>query len=149
MIRPTICFAVGDIYIGSTDQSLYKRFHQHKSNHKQGIQSCSSFHLFEIYGGSNLEIISLEECDENTRKKRERFYIEHLKCRNKTIVGRTRDEYYKDNRNKINEKKRVKHTCDCGGKYTYVHTARHFKTNKHLKYLLGDNQNPIQESPQL
>jgi Mg-chelatase subunit ChlI len=40
-------------------------------------------------------------------------------------------EYYQNNKEKMNEK----FVCECGGKYTHNHTARHKKTQKHLKWV--------------
>ena len=36
---------------------------------------------------------------------------------------------------KKNENRNEKHNCECGGKFTTRHKAKHLKTNKHLLYM--------------
>ena len=99
------------VYIGSTVQSLNKRFRLHK------IQDCTSQ---EILKYSDAEIILLEcyECENKEQlKNREGEYIRQYNCVNKNIAGRTRKEwiednkeyfkeYYQENKEKLNEKKK-------------------------------------------
>jgi len=61
-------------YVGATKQKLIRRFSKHKSNKKLGEGNCSSNKL-------NLEysiIYELEECSEEDRHDRERYWINHL-----------------------------------------------------------------------
>ena len=44
-------------------------------------------------------------------------------------------QYRADNRELINSKQKVKHTCCCGGKYTLCHKIQHADTKKHLAYI--------------
>jgi hypothetical protein len=53
--------------------------------------------------------------------------IEHIK----EYLKEYKKEYYENNKKKLNEKI----NCECGGLYTYNNKARHFKSNKHLKYI--------------
>jgi hypothetical protein len=43
-------------------------------------------------------------------------------------------QYRADNKDKIKEQKSQKHDCPGGGKYQNTTRARHFKTKKHRKY---------------
>ena len=54
---------------------------------------------------------------------------------NKNIPGRTKKEYYNDNRNKISEHKNIKNNCACGGVYTNTNKSHHLTSNKHNKYV--------------
>ena len=49
-------------------------------------------------------------------------------------------QYYLDNRDKILEKKRKKFNCECGGRYTYNHKAKHLNSKKHQNYINKNNK---------
>tara|TARA_R110002012_G_scaffold15393_2_gene61466 strand:- start:87 stop:686 length:600 start_codon:yes stop_codon:yes gene_type:complete len=87
----------GLVYYGSTCNTFSKRLGQHKD--KQN--TCSSKCLFE---DGTVQIILVEKypcTDKMELNARERYYIENNDCVNKSIPGRTRKEYYKDNQEKI------------------------------------------------
>ena len=146
------CNETEKIYIGSTTQSLTKRFKQHKNNHtswKNGKYHYTTiFKLFDEYGkeNCNIELIENYPCDNNKELElREAYYIRNNNCYNKYIPGRTLKEYKEVNKEKIkeemkkyreNNKEKIKEkiTCNCGGNYTYSHKARHFKSKKHEAY---------------
>jgi len=158
------------VYVGSTCQSLSKRFSWHKRDMKN-----RKFELYEAMienGIENfyIELLELFPCScRDELHKREGQYIRKFDSYkngyNGRIEGRTCKEYYQDNieqikeqkkeyreknrddilkkkrnyyqNNKIGikEKKSQKFVCDCGGKYTKSHKARHLKTKKHKKYI--------------
>jgi hypothetical protein len=86
---------------------------------------------------------------------RERYYYELLKpTMNHNCPGRSatesQKEYYKINAETIRAKQaqyskeyykinyetiRAKYNCECGGRYTHGHRARHFDSAKHKKYI--------------
>jgi len=85
------------IYIGSTIQPLHKRFYEHKSGFKTEINYTSK----EImkYDDAYIELIEDFPC--NSKKeltKREGYYIRNTNCVNTKIAGRTKDEWYVDNK---------------------------------------------------
>ncbi len=43
-------------------------------------------------------------------------------------------QYYRQNKEKINETKNRKYTCECGSTLSHRERARHSKTIKHLNY---------------
>jgi len=95
-------------YIGSTGQKLHRRLSQHKKDKKLG-NKCSSKKL-NLY---NCIIYTLEECLEDQRKEREKYWINKIDCVNHfKLNGRDLDnkkEYMKDynkQHNKINYYKR-------------------------------------------
>jgi hypothetical protein len=74
-----------------------------------------------------IEELKCENNDQLTR--RERYYFELLKpSLNKNFPNRSLEEYQRD-------VKRIKMECECGGKFTKDHKAKHLKTGKHKKYI--------------
>jgi hypothetical protein len=154
-----------EVYFGSTNIPLKIRWNIHRSQYKRwknGIPNYyASFILFDKYGVANCEIIILEEVENLTKlelKSIESKYITSQKCVNKNMPNRTYKEWYIDNREErleylkeyyIDNKehitifKKEKFICECGGKYIRANKARHFKLNKHLKYLNENNTQNI------
>ena len=97
----------GNIYIGSTTQSLSQRLGNHTKDYKRycngGFHYVSSF---EIIKNENYEIILIEEVNCSNKEqllKIEREHIEANECINLRIPTRTRKEYYKANKDRIKE----------------------------------------------
>ena len=90
----------GNKYIGSTCQ---KYLCQRLSGHRNKDNTCSSNKL-DLY---NSFIYTIEECDEENRNEREQYWIDNTNCVNMHNVIHDKKEYhkqyYKDNRDKINE----------------------------------------------
>jgi hypothetical protein len=143
-------------YIGSTCQTLAMRKAKHHNNFKRWKNDKNHFVTsFKVFDDDEegCQIVLLENfpCDSKIElEKRERHYIETMKCVNKCRPTRSDKEYYKDNKeeilentkryrevnkDKINQNKKMKHKCVCGGKYTASHTTRHFKSLKHVNYI--------------
>jgi len=150
IIRPTICYQDGDIYIGSTKLKLNKRFTNHNTDYNSNNNSCTSKILFEKFSREFLEIIEIEKCNENDRLHREKFWIQKLKCVNKVIPLQTQKEYniknkekrtdynkkYREkNKEKISKQKNEKIYCECGGKYGRSSKTNHLNTIKHQAWL--------------
>ena len=128
----------GGVYYGSTTQTLKERLGHHKYDSK--TRNKTSKKLFK--NGSIPKIELLEEVEFNDIKElreRERYYIENFECINKQIPNRTIKEYYKANKDIINEKKKeylkIKIICKCGIIVSNRHFARHCRSKKHQKYL--------------
>jgi len=85
-------------YIGSTKRTLNQRLSHHRC-----CKDCRSRELYL----NNCKIYTLEECDEEQRKEREQYWIDHTECVNKynTVFNEKeyRKEYYKENKDKIIE----------------------------------------------
>lgn len=95
-------YQTDDIYIGSTTQTLTKRL----SKHKQVFQSwknekyhyVSSFELMK-YDDVYIELLELFPCSSKMELgRREGEMIRSMNCVNKRIEGRTKEEYYQDNK---------------------------------------------------
>jgi hypothetical protein len=165
----------GNIYVGSTCKKLCQRLAHHRSDYKRYLEGkyhyISSFNILE---NNEYDIILLENV-ENCKSKehlraRERYYIESLNCVNKRIEGRTKKDYYIDNKEiiiqtqkeyyndhktskliyqksyynknkeEIKSKKETKFTCCCGGYYSNNNKSRHMKSKLHQEFI---NMNPI------
>ena len=96
-------------YIGSTTQPLCKRLVAHLSyykayNNDNTKNYCSSYLVLDC---EDYKIELLEEYACNNKQqleKKEGEYIRSNECINKQIAGRTKQEYYIDNIDKIKEK---------------------------------------------
>ena len=108
-----IIYCIEDIndlrYVGSTKQKLYRRF----SAHKKIDNNCSS-KLLNIH---NSIIYPLEECEESERHEREKYWINKLDTINlckldsedRPSINKRRKRHYDKNKDKINEKRRIKY----------------------------------------
>jgi len=98
MIYPTVQHDEGDIYIGSTTQSLSKRMAHHR------CQCISSSILFDKYGVENCKIELIEYFACNTKEELNKKEGEHQRarpCVNIRIAGRTMKQHYEDNKDAI------------------------------------------------
>lgn len=155
------------IYIGSTVQGLGNRLSHHRTDMKMG-KKCTSCYLLKEFDDCRIELIEYYPC--NTKEELEKREGEIIRdnlsiCVNKRVAGRTRTQYYQDNKKTIAEKKKEwsennkdkqKEThrewyeknkekqrqiksqqfdCECGGRYQHSDRAKHFKSKKHLKFL--------------
>ena len=103
MLEPTIDYEEGDIYYGSTTQSLHKRFYEHKKLFRLNYQGKSKT-LFEKYGIENVKIILIKNYPCEGKKEleaEEATYIRNNKCVNRNIPSRSQKEYREDNKEKL------------------------------------------------
>jgi Zn ribbon nucleic-acid-binding protein len=153
-----------EIYIGSTIQPLYKRFHHHKTK----SPTCSSKILFEKYDDVRIELIECVPCDNKEQLiRREGEFIRNNNCVNRCIAGRTSKEYQEDNKehykewrennkDKLNEydkeykknnKEKIKEyngkkiTCECGRTFRISDKARHERTKVHQAFICASAGN--------
>ena len=54
---------------------------------------------------------------------------------NKDKIKENVKQYRELHKDKIKEYREKTYDCECGGKYTYIHKQRHFKTIKHQKFI--------------
>ena len=135
------------IYIGSTIKDLKKRLNGHRKSFKDN-NNITSKEIMK-YDDARIELIEtiiFNDRKELTRKEGEYIKLYKDKCVNKVVAGRTYNEYYIDNLDKIKEyyNDNIEHIkdnqntieiCDlCDGTYTRRNKARHFK-----KYCLNKN----------
>lgn len=153
--------SIEDCYVGSTT-NFTKRKNSHKktSRLKDGVKYNYKIYQFIRNNGTwdNFDMVLIETGTfENSLevKKRERELIEELKATlNGNVPSRSFDEYrkthYQNNKEKIKEYKQkyyIEHkdniiqkwhascNCSCGGSYSLNNKEKHFKTQRHQKYL--------------
>ena len=106
----------GNMYVGSTTQSLAQRLAGHVRCYKGFLQGTQQFtSSFDIIKNSNYDIVLLEEINCETKEQlhaRERFHIENNNCINLVIPTRTEKEYreaHKERRQETTKLYREKH----------------------------------------
>jgi len=149
-----------NFYIGHT-KNLKIREGLHKSSSNNIASSKYNYPIYKIIrdngGWNNWYMIELEkfEClDERQAQKKENEYInifnpdmndrksflskeekknlyKNWEIKNKEKRSQQKAIYYQENKEYKNEQ----FYCECGGKYTFSHKARHFKTEKHQNWL--------------
>ena len=149
-------------YIGSSANTLTKRFNNHKDMYSYWINDnnyryVSSYEIFKL-GDAYIELLENYPCnDKNELRKREGELIRQYKNElvNMVIDGRTYKEWKEDNKehlkeyeknryNNINrielrEKFKQKIKCECNAVISLIHKPRHIKTQKHINYLKSQN----------
>jgi hypothetical protein len=96
-------------YYGSTiEPTVARRLTHHKTNYKEWKNGRPNYTTcFKLMEEGNFQIILLENYPCNSKDElhaRERYYIENNDCVNKIMPTRTRQEYYKFNKDILNEK---------------------------------------------
>ena len=94
-----------DIYIGSTCSPLHKRLYFHKTNlkswNKTNKRYMTSFEIMK-YDDAYIELLEDYPCPSKTHlNRREGRFIRNMDCVNKFVAGRTKSEYYQDNKEDI------------------------------------------------
>jgi len=102
------CKTTYRVYYGKTTETIKERLQKHKDDYKSYLKGNSHYiTAYEIIKNNNYEIKLLETCDnKNHMKEREGYYIRTFPCVNKNIPGRTKEQYYQDNREKILEERK-------------------------------------------
>ena len=110
-IYKIVCNETGEIYIGSTTQSLRRRYKKHISDSKSDKRKCDSAKIIK-----NSKILLIENYPCKSRKellKKEREWIDKIDCINKRRPIITKKErkkyqsgYRKENKDELNEYRR-------------------------------------------
>jgi len=164
-IYKLVCEITGEVYIGSTRLSLEDRLKKHLEK-----GNCCSKQIIDRnkYYIEQLEAYPCNSKQELERKEGE--YQQAFKCININIAGRTRLEYYQDNKEKINKtdkqyyqdnkehikeqtkqyyldnKKKINSqtskevVCECGVKCKKGSLPRHKRSKKHIDLMSNLNQ---------
>ena len=143
---------IQDLYIGHTTNFIKrKNAHRKCSTYDTKKNKMKIYETIKLNGGwDNWDMIEIEKypCnDGNEARARERDHYENqnttLNMRN---PSRNPKEYYQDNKDILDEKNRIhyqktkeyylkKFECECGGSYTHKNRSKHFKTDKHQKFI--------------
>ena len=104
-------YETDEIYIGSTILSLDDRFKKHQNKYNLFLNNNFNFiSSFEILKYKNAQIGIIEEYPCNTKlelHRREGELQKKIKCVNRHIAGRSRKEFYKDNKDILLEKQKI------------------------------------------
>ena len=109
-------------YVGSTILKLKYRLSKHRSNKK-----CSSREL----NLDDCKIYTLEECDEENRKIREQYWIDHTECVNErnTIFDKKEYDKQRQKSDKSKEYKKNYHQENREKKLEYQLNNYHYKNS--------------------
>ena len=165
-----------EVYIGSTTkQYLSQRLSKHKTGYRQWKKGApheshvTSFDIFDKYGIGNCKIVLIENYPCTTveeLRRREGYYIKHIKCVNKLIAGNTKQNYRDTHSVQIKQqmkqyyqthaeqKRQYNQThaeqikqrsselieCECGSTHQRSTKAQHMRTNKHIDFLETQKQ---------
>jgi len=155
----------GKVYIGSTVSSLNRRLAQHKTNHNVCVTKDfinPKIELIESYPCETKpqllwrerELIEKTDCVNKykpiradlEREERAKEYKTLYYQENKERAKEYKTLYYQENKERAKaysvvyrqeNKERInqKFNCECGGKFTNDHKARHLKTKKHQAFV--------------
>jgi hypothetical protein len=133
---------VTDCYVGHTT-NFVKRKYDHKSNCYYESDKCYNYKVYQTIrangGWENWSMIQIEAYPCNNIQEataRERYYYELLKpTMNMQTPGRSDSEYRKEYKKINSETIKAKHDCECGGSFCSASRNRHFRTEKHKKYI--------------
>ena len=154
---------VKEIYVGSTT-NFVERKKGHKGSHNNPNVKEYNYKVYQhirAFGGwTNWEMVLIEyfPCDNELELgRRENYWKQELQSSlnsrtppmyetkqeymknvyetNKEVLKEKAKLYKQDNKEQITEKNNQKYTCECGGRYTLIHRARHFRTKVHQKHL--------------
>ena len=103
-------------YIGSTTETLCQRMARHREHYRAHLKGCNRKHersmmLFDEFGIDNCKILLIKDFPCTSKRELEREEGKEIvnnidKCVNRIIVGRTPEEYYKDNQERLLREKR-------------------------------------------
>ena len=83
-----------------------------------------------VYGCDNIHIIIY------LKTSHYKHYKQNMPYHNMTEEQTQKQkEWCKKYHDKVKDKLRGKHNCECGGRYTIPHKAKHFKSIKHQNFL--------------
>ena len=116
----------GLTYVGSTIKKLQRRLIVHRSAYKSWKEGKSHYYItsFDVVKHDH-KITLIEECTDEARQEREGYWIRTLTCVNKTVVGRTWEEYYRDWRKQPWYCEVCDITIKRGNKSTHLKSKRH------------------------
>lgn len=125
------------IYIGSTTQSLSKRMGQHRE--KKRTESKVIIEAGDAY----IELIEEFPCENIEQlNKREGEIIRSRECVNKAIAGRSKKEWYEENKEELLEKMKQYNTEHREEKIVYL--KQYYQNNKEkFKKYSEDNKGKI------
>ena len=96
-----------EVYVGSTCDTLNRRFNNHKARYKNDkIKNRSIYKLMNEIGFERFRIELIEEyqcTDKYELRQKEGHFIREIGTLNKIIAGRTKKEHRQENKERIQE----------------------------------------------
>jgi len=148
------------IYVGSTKKYIQrKNEHNRRCNNPNGEKyNLFVYRTIRENGGWNNAIMSpveIFECNTiiEAHIKEEEWRVKLNANMNtiKCFVAEKETEYkkkwYIDNLDKIKEKQKIIHTCECGDEGLLINLARHKKTKKHLDFFAVVEKKIVESIP--
>lgn len=104
----------------------------YKCNSKAELERIECVYIKNTLNTVNMVIPgrTILEYRQDNKEKFKQYQID-----NKEKLTKYKNEYHQINKQKISDKKNEKHTCICGGKYTYSNKALHKRSLKHQKFI--------------
>jgi hypothetical protein len=99
---------------------------------KRQAEQIEEEYRVELKGNLNMRRAFLTE---EQQKEDQKEYIKQYREDNKEKIAEQMKEYNEANKEKIKQQLNEKHNCPCGSRYTHVNKARHFRSQKHQKYI--------------
>jgi len=130
----------GELYIGSTTQTLARRLAGHVNSHKQYKKRKAGYITsFKIIEGGNYRIELLEKyncASKDELHAKEGQYIRNIGCLNRCDLS-NETYYIKNNKlvqrkNYFDEIRKLKYICTCGSIIRKGLESEHNKTKKHI-----------------
>ena len=134
-----------EVYVGSTTQTLAKRFSVHKNDSKKKSKNLAPlYQLMNEIGSENFCISLIKEYPCTTKTElclEEGKYIRDIGTLNQQIAGRTRKQYYEENKEKElarnnewrrNNLQKFIIKCACGSKCNRADFCKHTRTKNHI-----------------
>ena len=157
-----------EIYVGSTCDTLAKRFSNHKKDSKKG--RCENMKIYKLmneigFDRFRIELIENYPCEDKYQlRQKEGYHIRQIGTLNMKIECRTMKEWAEENNDYMKEfsaayeklrirpeeyfeKRKEKIQCDCGMMISKANIAQHKKSLNHTN-LLSNLQNNIPSLPE-
>jgi hypothetical protein len=145
-----VCNVTGDVYIGSTIQTLGMRLACHKIDARRGNVGSS-----QIIKRGDFKIELIENYQANSREEllwRERHFIDNTDCINKLLPIATKEERrlmhlkcaterYHTNKEEITKYKKEPIKCECGRVVRRGDVPKHLRTKIHLELISQQTTN--------
>ena len=120
------------VYVGSTTETLSRRLSRHMEKYRNHYGNGSVNQVLK-HGDCSINLIEKQPLEQ--LKQREGYWIRELNSVNIRIDGRTKRQYYLDNRDKIIAQKSRPFTCGCGSTVHIGGKSTHFLSKKHLQHV--------------
>ena len=134
-----------EFYIGSTIQSLTRRFLHHKRSDMKLKSKLYKLMKENEFDNFDIELLCCyEDCENKTQlRKLEQEFIDELKPSINKYRAYCSEEkikeqlviYYENNKEKIKLNQKTKILCECGKETTKTNKLRHEKSNFHQDFI--------------